>query len=210
MKKITLLSAIAALVLASCAGNPEGKKAETKDSVVVTQSEVVGTTFNVDTAASKVVWTGTKVTGKHTGTVNIKSGSLTVDNGALTAGNVVLDMTSISSTDLEGEYKEKLDGHLKADDFFGVATHPEASFTITEIKPGATANDITVSGNLIIKGVSKNITFDAKVVEATDATIKATANFNITRADWGVSYEGKSDDLISKEINFDINLVANK
>ena len=122
MKKITLLSAIAALVLASCAGNPEGKKAETKDSVVVTQSEVVGTTFNVDTAASKVVWTGTKVTGKHTGTVNIKSGSLTVDNGALTAGNVVLDMNSISSTDLEGEYKEKLDGHLKADDFFGVAT----------------------------------------------------------------------------------------
>ncbi len=210
MKKITLLSAIAALVLASCAGNPEGKKAETKDSVVVTQSEVVGTTFNVDTAASKVVWTGTKVTGKHTGTVNIKSGSLTVDNGALTAGNVVLDMNSISSTDLEGEYKEKLDGHLKADDFFGVATHPEASFTITEVKPGATANDITVSGNLIIKGVSKNITFDAKVVEATDATIKATANFNITRADWGVSYEGKSDDLISKEINFDINLVANK
>lgn len=210
MKKITLLSAIAALVLASCAGNPEGKKAETKDSVVVTQSEVVGTTFNVDTAASKVVWTGTKVTGKHTGTVNIKSGSLTVDNGALTAGNVVLDMTSISSTDLEGEYKEKLDGHLKADDFFGVATHPEASFTITEVKPGATANDITVSGNLIIKGVSKNITFDAKVVEATDATIKATSNFNITRADWGVSYEGKSDDLISKEINFDINLVANK
>lgn len=210
MKKITLLSAIAALVLASCAGNPEGKKAETKDSVVVTQSEVVGTTFNVDTAASKVVWTGTKVTGKHTGTVNIKSGSLTVDNGALTAGNVVLDMTSISSTDLEGEYKEKLDGHLKADDFFGVATHPEASFTITEVKPGATANDITVSGNLIIKGVSKNITFDAKVVEATDATIKATANFNITRADWGVSYEGKSDDLISKEINFDINLAANK
>ncbi len=210
MKKITLLSAIAALVLASCAGNPEGKKAETSDSVEVTQTEVAGATYNVDTSASKVVWTGTKVTGKHTGTVNIKNGTVTVDNGKLTGANVVLDMTTISSTDLEGEFKEKLDGHLKADDFFGVATHPEASFTVTEVKPGATENDLTISGNLVIKGVSKNITFDAKVLEATETAVKATANFNITRADWGVTYEGKSDDLISKEINFDITLVANK
>lgn len=210
MKKITLLSAVAAFVLASCAGNPEGKKAETKDSVAITQTEVVGNTLNVDTAASKVVWTGTKVTGKHTGTVSIKSGTLNVDNGKLVGGNVVLDMNTISSTDLEGEFKGKLDGHLKSEDFFAVASHPEATFTITEVKPGATDQDLNISGNLVIKGVSKNITFDAKIVESTEETVKATANFNITRADWGVNYEGKSDDLISKEINFDINLVANK
>ncbi len=210
MRKITLLSAIAALILASCAGNPEGKKAETNDSVEITDSEVVGTAYTVDTTASKVVWKGTKVSGEHTGTVNITSGSLNVDAGKLTGGNFVIDMNSISSTDLEGEYKEKLDGHLKADDFFGVAAHPEATFTITEVKPGATDNDLLVSGNLVIKGVSKNITFDAKVDEVTDTDVKATANFNITRADWGVNYEGKSDDLISKEINFDITLVAKK
>ena len=29
-------------------------------------------------------------------------------------------MTSINTTDLKGEWKDKLDGHLKADDFFGV------------------------------------------------------------------------------------------
>lgn len=210
MKKITLLSAVAALVLASCAGNPEGKKAETKDSVSITQTEVTGDAYTVDTAASKVVWTGTKVTGKHTGTVTVKSGTVNVDNGKLTGANVVLDMTTIGSTDLEGEFKGKLDGHLKSDDFFATEKFPEASFTITEVKPGATDADLNISGNLVIKGVSKNITFDAKVVESTETAVKATANFNITRADWGVSYEGKSDDLISKEINFDITLVANK
>ncbi len=212
MKKITLLSAIAGLVLASCAGNPEGKKAETTDSVVATTDSiaVVGEAYTVDAAASKVVWTGTKVSGKHTGTVDVKSGSINVENGTVTGGNFGLDMNTISATDLEGEYKEKLDGHLKADDFFAVATHPEASFVITEVKPGATAADLIVSGNLTIKGISKNITFDAKVVEATDAAVKATANFNIARGDWGVSYEGKSDDLISKEVNFDITLVAKK
>src|SRR5690606_30627670 len=152
----------------------------------------------------------TKVTGKHTGTVAIKSGTVNVDNGKLTGANVVLDMTTIGSTDLEGEFKGKLDGHLKSEDFLAVEKFSEATITVTEVKPGATDADLNISGNLVIKGVSKNITFEAKVVEATEAAVKATANFNITRADWGVTYEGKSDDLISKEINFDITLVANK
>lgn len=209
MKKLVLFSAAAAMVLASCAGNPEGKKAETKDSVE-TIEQTVGAAYTVDTATTKVMWKGTKVSGFHEGTINVKSGILNVDSGAITGGNFVLDMNSISSTDLEGEYKDKLDGHLKADDFFGVATNPEASFTISEVKPGATANDVIISGNLVIKGISKNITFDAKVEEITDATVKASADFNILREDWGVTYEGKKDDLISKEINFRINLVANK
>jgi len=210
MKKITLLSALAAIILASCAGNPDGKKAEVKDSVELTSSELVGTTYAVDTQASKLVWNGTKVTGAHTGTVDFKNGALTVDNGIITGGNFVLDMHTISSTDLEGEFKEKLDGHLKADDFFGTETHPEASFVITEVKPGTSANDLLISGNLVIKGISKNITFDTKIAEISDTSLKATADFNIAREDWGVSYAGKADDLISKEINFKISLVANK
>ena len=209
MKKIVLFSAVAAMVLASCAGNPEGKKADTTDSVE-TVDQVVGEAYNVDTTESKVIWTGTKVTGAHTGTVNVKSGSINVDNGAITGGSFALDMTSINSTDLDGEYKEKLDGHLKADDFFAVAAHPDASFVITEVKPGTTASDAVISGNLTIKGISKNITFDAKVEEATDAVIKATSDFNIAREDWGVNYSGKEDDLISKEINFKVTIVAKK
>lgn len=209
MKKLVLFSAVAAMVLASCAGNPEGKKAETKDSVA-TVDQVTGTAYTVDTAESKIMWKGTKVSGFHEGTVNVKSGTLNVDNGAITSGNFVLDMNSISSTDLEGEYKDKLDGHLKADDFFGVATHPEASFTITGVTAGATANDVVVSGNLVIKGIPKNITFDAKVEEISDTTVKTSADFNILREDWGVSYEGKKDDLISKEINFRVHVVAKK
>ncbi|MCA5004609.1 YceI family protein [Sphingobacterium bovistauri] len=209
MKKLVLFAAVASLVLASCAGNPDGKKAETKDSVAVAQA-TTGTSYTVDTTQSQLVWTGTKVTGAHTGTVTIKSGSLNVDNGTISGGNFVLDMNTINSTDLEGEYKDKLDGHLKADDFFAVANFPEASFEITEVKAGATAADVVISGNLTIKGLSKNITFDAKVGEVTDAVAKYTADFNIKREDWGVTYEGKKDDLISKEINFKVTIVANK
>lgn len=205
-----LFSAVATLLLASCAGNPEGKKAETTDSVEVANVIQVGYALPVDVAASKVVWKGTKVTGAHEGTVAIKSGTITVDNNQITAGEFILDMNTISSTDLEGEYKDKLDGHLKADDFFAVANNPEASFVITGVKTGATPNDYVISGNLTIKGITKNITFDAQVKEISEASVVATADFNILREDWGVSYEGKKDDLISKEINFKITLVAKK
>ena len=209
MKKISLLAIGAALVLASCAGNPEGKKAETKDSVETTVA-TEGTAFTVDATASQVKWTGTKVTGSHEGLINISSGSFTVDQGKVVGGSFVLDMNSINSTDLEGEWKEKLDGHLKNEDFFDVAKFPEAKFDITSVTPGAAEGDIKVAGNLTIKGVSKNISFDAKVTESSDASVKVTADFNIAREDWGVTYAGKTDDLISKEINFKVTVVAKK
>lgn len=210
MKKIALLAIAASVVLASCAGNPEGKKAETTDSVETTAPAVEGVAYTVDAAASKVEWTGTKVTGAHHGVITITSGSLTTDAGKIIGGSFVLDMNTISSTDLEGEWKEKLDGHLKNEDFFDVAKFPEAKFDITSIAAGTAADDVKVSGNLTIKGVSKNISFDAKVVELTDAVVKVNADFNIAREDWGVSYSGKEDDLISKEINFKVSLTAKK
>jgi polyisoprenoid-binding protein YceI len=208
MEKVFLSLAAGALVLASCVGNPEGKKAETADSVETVASSDTGNELAVDTALSKVEWTGKKVSGQHHGDVQVKSGALTVDEGKLVGGNFVIDLTSINNLDLEGEFKGKLEGHLKSPDFFDVENHPEATFEITDVKDGATAGAVVISGNLTIRGVSKNITFDAQVEEASDTAVKATADFNIAREDWGVSYKGQADDLISKEINLKVTLVA--
>ncbi len=208
MKKVCLSLAAGALILSSCVSNPEGKKAETTDSVEATSTVGAGASLAVDTAASTVVWTGRKVSGQHHGDVKISSGSLTVDGGKLTGGNFVIDLTTINTQDLSGEYKGKLDGHLKSEDFFDVANHPQATFEVTSVGEGTEPGVVTVSGNLTIRGVSKNITFDARVDEATDTSVKASADFNIAREDWGVSYAGQADDLISKEINLKITLVA--
>ncbi|WP_257670240.1 YceI family protein [Parapedobacter tibetensis] len=208
MKRVSLLLGAGAWVLASCVGNPEGKKAETMDSVDLAESAGLGTELAVDTTDSKVEWLGKKVSGQHHGVVGIKSGSLFVDEGKLTGGSFIIDLNSIYNLDLEGEYKGKLESHLKSEDFFHVENHPEATFEITEVKNGAEAGQVVISGNLTIRGVTKNITFDANVEEASDSAVKATADFNIAREDWGVSYAGQADDLISKEINLKITLVA--
>lgn len=206
MKKVALFLISGAIVFTSCVGNPEGQRAETTDSVA--EVDAAGTELAVDPAASTIKWLGKKVTGEHYGEVSIKSGSLLVDGGKLTGGNFVVDVNTINTQDMEGEYKDKLDGHLRSEDFFDVANHPEATFVITNVADGAADGEVVISGNLTMRGVTKNITFNANVTELTDTSARATADFNIAREDWGVSYAGQADDLISKEFNVKIDLVA--
>lgn len=207
MKKISILLSATALFFASCAGNPEGDKAEATDAIEVTA--VTGNELALNTTDSKLRWEGHKVTGKHNGEVTIISGNVILDEEQnLSGGNFVVDMTSIDVQDLKGEYKEKLTTHLKSDDFFDVEKHPEAKFEITSVAKAENEGHLLISGNLTLRGVTKNITFDAQINEATAGSFAATADFNIAREDFGVSYAGKADDLISKEINIKIDLIA--
>ena len=207
MKKISILLGATAIFFASCVGNPQGDNAETTDALEASAS--TGNELALNTTDSKLHWEGNKVTGKHNGQVNISSGKIILDEeGNLSGGNFVIDMNSIDVQDLEGEYKEKLTGHLKSDDFFDVENHPEAKFEITSVAKAETEGHLLISGNLTLRGVTKNITFDAQINNVTEGNFAATADFNIAREDFGVSYAGKADDLISKEINIKIDLIA--
>ncbi len=204
---MVLIPALALLLVSSCVNNPNGEKADTKDSVAV-GNVTDGVSFVVDTAQSELVWTGAKVTGQHTGTIDIKDGFLLLKDSLILGGTFNIDLTTIHTTDLEGEAKNKLDAHLKGSDFFDVEKYPTANFQITAVEKGKLHQAFKISGNLTIKGITKNITFEAHVVENTGHVIKLGADFNIVRGDWGINYEGKADDLIAKEINFKIALSA--
>ncbi|HEX5025092.1 MAG TPA: YceI family protein [Agriterribacter sp.] len=207
MKKVLFSFAIAAIA-ASCVSNPEGDKAETKDAVAA--AEVVGEKLAIDTAGSSITWHGKKVTGEHTGTIDLESGELVVNDGKLSGGTFVINMASLEDKDLTSpEFKAKLENHLKSDDFFAVEKFPTSKFEITEVKH-QDSGKVTISGNLTLRDVTRNITYEADVLESTADRFAAQADFNINRKDWGVAYEGMKDDLISDEINFKINLVAGK
>ncbi|CAN0604191.1 unnamed protein product, partial [Ectocarpus sp. 12 AP-2014] len=90
----------------------------------------------VKVSESKVTWKGYKVTGSHDGNINLKSGHLEMKGKKLVGGEFVVDMTSIAVTDLEaGKGKEKLEGHLKSADFFGVESNPTSKLVFTSVKP---------------------------------------------------------------------------
>jgi len=155
---------------------------------------------------SKVLWKGYKVTGSHQGVIAIKSGHLNFDKDILTGGNFEIEMSTITVTDLEGEYKGKLEGHLKSDDFFGVAKFPTASLSFTEVKSTG-KNSYKVTGDITIKGKTESISFDFSVYGN-----KANASLKIDRTKFDVRYgstsffEGLKDKAIYDEFDLVIDL----
>ncbi|MEO6037137.1 MAG: YceI family protein [Saprospiraceae bacterium] len=182
---------------------------------VLAMSAYVPTNYKIDTGASSVVWTGYKVTGKHTGTVKVQSGNLTYDNGSLTGGSFVIDMTSIRSTDQEGEWADKLVGHLKSEDFFGVDKYPTSQFVITRVIPQDTKGNYKILGNLTIKETTKEVKFFASAVE-TAGTVSASGKITIDRSEFNVKYgsgsffDGLGDKTIYDEFDLQVSLVAKK
>lgn len=158
----------------------------------------------IKTESSKVVWKGYKVTGSHEGTIDIKSGSLTFEGDKLSGGTITIDMTTLASTDLEGEYKGKLEGHLKSDDFFAVTTHSTATLEFTNVE-AISKNAYNITGDLTIKGNTNPVNFTLSIYGN-----KATANLKVDRTQYGVKYGSASffDNLKDKAIYDEFDLIA--
>ena len=153
---------------------------------------------------SSVVWKGYKVTGSHEGTIDVKSGSLTFKDGELKDGEISINMRSITSTDLDGEYKGKLEGHLKSDDFFGVEKHPTATLKLTKVKHDG-KNAYEATGDMTIKGITHPVDLTISVYGN-----KANATIKIDRSKFDVRYGSTSffDGLKDKAIYDEFDLIA--
>lgn len=164
-------------------------------------------TKKINAEKSKLTWVGKKVTGQHEGTVAFKDGSLILKSGKLKGGNFTVDMTTINATDLEGEYQQKLNGHLKADDFFGTDKYPTAKFVIKKLA-GLGKGKYRVTGDLTIKDVTVSNTFEMQVNKN-----NATAAVKVDRTKYGIKYNsgsifsGLGDKTIDDVFELNINLV---
>jgi polyisoprenoid-binding protein YceI len=188
---------VSALTFA-CDDPAKGKtKATTSEAQPVTAAATPtagAKTFTFDAASgSRVDWVGSKVTGKHEGGFRSFKGTIKVDPAAPEKGTVDVEIDTPSLyTD-----SEKLVGHLKSPDFFDAENHPKARFVTTDVKKGE--GTWTITGNLTIRGVTKSITFPAKV-SVKDAGVDVDAEFAINRKDFGMEYKGKADDLIRDDV----------
>jgi polyisoprenoid-binding protein YceI len=161
----------------------------------------------INVEKSSINWVGEIITGSHTGTINFSEGYVEMTDGKLSGGKFVVDMTTINVTDLEaGNGKEKLEGHLNSDDFFGVKNHPTATFTIktaAEKSPGVYG----VSGDLTIKGKTNPIAFDLKMngsMASTKLVIDRT-KYDI-RYGSGSFFDNLGDKTIYDEFTLDIKI----
>ena len=218
-------------VVISCTNAPESDEAKTTEAKKVSDDQS-GEAWKLNVSDSKIEWVGTKVSGYHTGVVPLKSGDINVKNGEVTGGKFIMDLANMQVVGPKGSdtsSNKKLLGHLKSADFFDVEKNPEGVFELTGVKPytGSAIKDTVdprqdeiskyrvtdpthlVSGNLTLKGVTKNIEFPARINVSGNAA-EAIAKFNINRKDWGIVYAGKPDDLIRDAIHLGISIKAAK
>lgn len=165
-------------------------------------------TLKLDLGQSKLYWKGTKMrgAGSHEGEVSIRKGFMLGDKIGLSGGKFEIDMKSISISDIPKTDPipiKNLTEHLMHTDFFDVDNFPTSEFEIIEINIQSPDN-MEVSGNLTIRGITKNITFSAIQRDNTIST-----QFLIDRFDWNIAYEGSWADrtLVDRNIEFRIELV---
>jgi polyisoprenoid-binding protein YceI len=160
--------------------------------------------MNVDVTKSQVTWKAYKVTGSHAGTIALKSGALNFEGDKLVGGEFNVDMTTIAVTDIQGQYAEKLDGHLKSDDFFGVEAHPMANIVFKTVKASG-KNSYTVIAYLSIKGKTNPVTFEISIYGK-----KATASLKVDRTKYDIKYKSSSffDSLQDKAIYDEFDLIV--
>lgn len=215
-KRLLKFAGIVLFVLALSNCKDKAKEAETTEAETAAETTVVSTKYIADASNSAIMWKGYKPTGSHTGDIAIESGVLTMNGDTIESGTFLIDMNSISVTDIpvEEEANAKLAGHLKSDDFFNAEVYPTSAFEITgfELKDGKGM----LSGNLKMKDVENNITIPVSINDNGDTLTLKSETFTIDRSKWNVKYGSKSffDDLGDKFINDDfelqITLVANK
>ena len=105
---------------------------------------------------------------------------------------------------------EAFDEHLRSDDFFDAANHPNITFKSTSVK-SAGKDKLAVTGDLTIKGITKSVTLDVTInklgmqpmAKREAAGFEATTT--IKRSDFGV---GKYAPNVSDEVKISITTEA--
>lgn len=205
-------AALLPIALAAAIGcNNDPAKGKTQASVASAAAPVAAPTtgavnYAFSNDGSKVEFVGAKVTAKHEGSFSAFRGTIALVDGDPTKSSVSAEI-DIASLQVE---PAKLAGHLKTPDFFDAEKFPKAKFTSTAIKAGGEGGAThTITGNLELHGVTKAITFPAKIKVDGD-TVTVDAEFAINRKDFEIKYAGMADDLIKDDVLLKLSLHAKK
>ena len=194
------LVSLVALLVAGCS-NPADK---TDSAIVADAVEGVKAVANASTyaitAGSSLSFIGSKVTGSQTGGFKSLEGTIAVMGGQIVPpSKVTIDMNLLYSG------SDRLTRHLKSADFFDVPTFPTSSFALTSIDETPEGHNVT--GDLTLHGVTKSISFAAKV-GVSDSQVTLNAEFFIKRYDFDMVFKGKPDDLIRDEVVIKLDVKA--
>lgn len=214
MKQLILPFFAAACLFASCDAPAETPAAEAQGTAANTGLQ--DGIYVINKVKPKVTWAASKLTGDgHNGTLHVESGKFKLQNGQVAAGKVIFDMERIEVTDLTGEDKASLEGHLRSGDFFNVESHPKATLAINGVNESNGKN--MLNATLTLNGKAVDYTIPVEMVEAevpggmTGLAIQGKFDMDRTKHDityHSQTFDDKLDWFIKDEVTVGFSVIG--
>ena len=142
------------------------------------------------------------------GTFQQFGGAIEEENGEVKTVAIDIDVASLNTGN------EQRDGHLRSPDFFDVENFPKASFALTKLN--RSGNDVTATGDLTIRGITKPVTRTGDVGGPAkdpwgNEKLSATLETKLPRKDWGLTWNVALEAgglLVSEDVKLSIDIQA--
>ena len=166
-------------------------------------------TFNIDKGHSELTFRIRHIMSRVSGTFGDWKGTITGNPATWAGGSteIVIQTVSIDTR------LEKRDTHLRSADFFDAATFPQITFRSTSV--AVTGNEVTLKGDLTIRGVTKPVTLTGEYLGTTGQGAKQRVGFHvagkINRLDYGVAWNRNLETggmLLGDDVELDISVEA--
>lgn len=179
----------------------------------IERSQLTGT-YTIDASHSTLGFVARHaMVTKVRGAFNEFAGTFTVnaDDPSKATAEVVIEATSIDTRNADR------DAHLKSNDFFAMDQFPQLTFRSTKFEPKS-ANEFHVTGDLTIRGVTKEVSFNLDYTGAvTDPWGMTRVGFEgkteVNRKDWGLNWNTPLDTggvLVSEKVTLEFEISATK
>ena len=105
---------------------------------------------------------------------------------------------------------QKRDDHLRSAEFFDVQNNPDITFATTKVEKSG--EDYLLTGNLTMRGVTKEITLAAAISGPVNdpwgnTRLGMEGSTKINRKDWGMNFNGTLDNgglIVSDDVKLEI------
>lgn len=181
--------------------------------LLLTAPAVFAATYQIDPAHTQIHFKiDHLMIFKVRGTFNDFNGTadIDVDNKTLKSATATINVASI---DTRNQKREK---HLLSADFFDVANYPEITFVSKKVSGSGT--DISVTGDLTIKGITKEVTLKGAFLGGAMGPMKNPragfeATGKINRKDFGLTWNKAMETggvVVSEEVELGLEVEAVK
>ena len=127
------------------------------------------------------------------------------ENPANSTVDVTVQAASIDT------HNEQRDGHLRSEDFFHAEQYPTLSFKSKRV--AKLGDDLAVTGDLTIRGVTKEVTVPVEVLGVMGAKAGFSTEFTVDRQEYGVNWNRALDQggtILGEEVKVTLNLEVDK